>query len=254
MPSPKATKPAPTLPELPTAAALVEQLRGMASKTHRDGMTRFGITGEIASRAFGIPVGDIRELAKQLKGKGKAARDPERRAGRHARALELWNTGIYEAQLLAAFIDDPALVTPAQMDAWAKTFDNWATCDTACFHLFDKPPLCEAPARLAYRKVEQWAARKEEFVRRAGFALLASLALHDKKSEDAVFVEFFPLISRHAHDPRNFVKKAVSWALRGIGKRNPALRRAATKLAQSMAESTDAPTRWIGKDALRDLR
>jgi 3-methyladenine DNA glycosylase AlkD len=182
---------------------------------------------------FGVSVSDLRAYAKTL------GRD-------HALALALWKTGWYEARMLAAFVDEPDRVTPAQMDRWARDFDNWAVCDHNCFHLFDKTPH-------AYTKVTAWARSTDEFVKRAAFALIASLALHDKKADDAKFVKFLPLIERAATDERNFVKKGVSWALRGIGHRNAPMRAAALDLARRLAASDDATARWVGKDAIRDL-
>jgi 3-methyladenine DNA glycosylase AlkD len=148
--------------------------------------------------------------------------------------------------LLAIFIDDPALVSAAQMDRWCREFDSWAVCDTACFHLFARTPH-------AWRKVAQWSRRRDEFVKRAAFALLASLCLHDKKAGDDSFIEGLRLVEQAADDERNFVKKAVNWALRTVGKRNPQLHAAAVTVAQRLAASESATPRWVGKDALRDL-
>jgi 3-methyladenine DNA glycosylase AlkD len=148
--------------------------------------------------------------------------------------------------MMTPFVDEPARVTPAQMDRWAKDFDNWAVCDALCFHLFDRTPH-------AWRKIEKWSRSREEFVRRAAFALLASVALHDKTAADAPFLKALPLVERAASDDRNFVKKGVSWALRGIGRRNAALNAAAVKLARRLAESTEPSARWVGRDALREL-
>jgi 3-methyladenine DNA glycosylase AlkD len=164
----------------------------------------------------------------------------------HDLALALWKAGWYEARLLCAFIDEPERVTAVQMDAWARDFDSWAVCDTVCFHLFDRPPL-------AWGRIGGWCKRRDEFIRRAGFALLACLALHDKSADDKAFLRALPLIERGAVDERNFVKKGVSWALRGIGRRNPALHAAAVAVGRRLAESPRASARWIGKDALRDL-
>jgi 3-methyladenine DNA glycosylase AlkD len=193
-------------------------------------MARYGIPSENAS---GVSVVDIRLLAKKL------GRD-------HDLALALWDTGNYEARMLTPFIDEPARVTPSQMDRWCRDFDSWAICDALCFHLFDKTPY-------AWQKIAKWSNHREEFVKRAAFALLASFALHDKTAPDAPFLKSFVLIEHAATDDRNFVKKAVSWALRGIGKRNPALNAAAIKLARRLADSPHPAARWIGKDALRDL-
>jgi 3-methyladenine DNA glycosylase AlkD len=148
--------------------------------------------------------------------------------------------------MLAAFVDDPARVTPAQMDRWCRDFDNWGICDTVCFHLFDRTPH-------AWKKVVPWSRRQGEFEKRAGFALLACLALHDKKADDERFVRSFPLIEKAASDDRNFVKKGVSWALRLIGHRNRALHEAAVELSRKLAASGDRAAQWVGKDALRDL-
>jgi 3-methyladenine DNA glycosylase AlkD len=193
-------------------------------------MARFAIP---ATNAVGIPVGALRAYAKKL------GRD-------HALALALWKDGLYEARMLATFVDDPEQVTPAQMDAWCRDFDNWAICDTACFALFDRTPH-------AWAKVKAWAGRRDEFVRRAAFALLASLASHDAESGDAPFAQGLALIERASDDERNFVMKAVNWALRAIGERNAALNAAALKTAERLAASPDKAPRWIGKDALRQL-
>jgi 3-methyladenine DNA glycosylase AlkD len=211
-------------------AAVLTWLARHSSKQTREGMARYGIPSDNAS---GVSVADIRLLAKRL--------------GRnHELALALWDTGNYEARMLAPFIDEPSRVTPAQMERWCRDFDSWAICDALCFHLFDKTPH-------AWPRIAKWSTRREEFVKRAAFALLASVALHDKTAPDAPFIKSFALIERAATDDRNFVKKAVSWALRGIGKRNPALNAAAIKLARRLAESSHPAARWTGKDALRDL-
>jgi len=227
--------------------AVVASLKRLGNKRTREGMARYAIT---ADKAFGVPVGEIRKLAKELKPNRKAGGDKQARQDalqrNHQLAAALWETGWYEARMLATLLDDPALVTPAQMDRWAKDFDSWAICDTACFHLFDRTPH-------AFAKVAQWAKRRDEFVKRAAFALLASLAGHDKTTGDAPFARSLTLIERAAGDERNFVKKGVSWALRGIGHRSPALHAEAVKLAERLAASSNAVERWIGKDALRDI-
>jgi 3-methyladenine DNA glycosylase AlkD len=192
--------------------------------------TRYGIT---AAKAFGVPMAAMQRIGRQL------GRD-------HALAGALWQTGWYEARMVASFIDDPALVTPAQMDRWVRGMDNWAIGDTVCFFLFDRTPH-------AWRKVELWSRRRDEFVKRTAFALLACLALHDKQAADKRFVRLLPVIERGATDKRNFVKKGVSWALRAIGRRNPALNESATETAERLAASSNSTARWIGKDALRDL-
>jgi 3-methyladenine DNA glycosylase AlkD len=194
-------------------------------------MARYAI---VAPQAFGVSMATIKQLGKRL------GRD-------HALAAALWETGWYEARMLAAFVDEPEKVTAAQMDRWARDFDNWAVCDHQCFHLFDRTPH-------AWRKIEQWSRRREEFVKRAAFALLASVALHDKKAGDAPFMRSLVLIEAAASDERNFVKKGVSWALRGVGRRSRALNAASVDTARRLAQSTDSPAaRWIGRDALREL-
>jgi 3-methyladenine DNA glycosylase AlkD len=205
-------------------------LETRGSKRNVEGMARYGIR---ARRAFGVSMGTMRPLAKRLR-------------GNHALALSLWKSGWFEARMLAALIDDPARVTEAQMNAWARDFENWADCDTTCFHLFDKTPL-------AWAKTRQWSTSPHEIVKRAAFALMASLALHDKAAPDARFRSMLPIIERAARDDRNFVKKAVSWALRGIGNRSRALNAAALTTARRLARSKPSSCRWVGKDALRDL-
>jgi len=210
--------------------SVLSSLKKHSSVRTREGMARYGIPSENAS---GVTVADIRLLAKRL------GRD-------HDLALALWETGSYEARMLTPFIDEPGRVTPAQMDRWCRDFDSWAICDALCFHLFDKTPH-------AWRKIAKWSEARAEFTRRAAFALLASVALHDETAPDKLFLDSFSLIERAATDDRNFVKKAVSWALRGIGKRNAKLHAAALKLARRLSASEDSSTRWIGRDALRDL-
>ena len=210
--------------------AVVAELKRLGSQRTREGMARYAIPSDAA---FGVPVGVIRQLGKRL------GRSQEL-------ASALWSTGWYEARLLAAFVAEPGRVTALEMDRWCRDFDNWAVCDTACFHLFDRTPH-------AFAKVAAWSRRRDEFVRRAAFALLASLALHDKQSADEPFLSCLPLIERAAEDERNFVKKAVSWALKGVGGRSGELNAAALALARRLAESGDATARWVGKDALRDL-
>lgn len=193
-------------------------------------MARYGI---VARRAFGVTMSQLNTLKKRL------GRD-------QALSLALWQTGWYEARLLAALIGDPAQVTRRQMNAWAASFENWADCDTACFALFDQTPH-------AWEKARQWAASPRELVRRGGYVLMACLALHDKSSPDRPFLAFLPLIEQGAGDERNFVKKGVSWALRSIGRRSLALNAAALPVAKRLAQSAAAAPRWVGKDAFREL-
>jgi 3-methyladenine DNA glycosylase AlkD len=209
---------------------VITTLKSLASKKWRDGMARYAIPSE---NALGMSVSTIQKVAKEI---GKD----------HELALALWKTNIYEARMLCAFIDEVDKVTAAQMDEWCNDFDSWAIVDTVCFKLFDRSPL-------AWRKINQWAKKRGEFQKRAAFALLASVAAHDKEAPTENFLKCLPLIEQAADDNRNFVKKGVSWALRAIGHRNSELHDAAVKLSQQLAESTNATTRWIGKDALRDI-
>jgi 3-methyladenine DNA glycosylase AlkD len=193
-------------------------------------MARFAIR---APKVFGVSAGAMRPLAKRI--------------GRnHDLALKLWNTGWLEARILATLVDDPARVTPVQMEAWARDFDNWAVCDSACFHLFDRTPH-------AWSKARTWSRRWPEFVKRAAFAIMAGRAVHDKKGSDGQFLSMLPIIERASDDDRNFVRKAVNWALRQIGKRNQSLNGASIAVARRLAEAEDRTARWIGKDALREL-
>jgi 3-methyladenine DNA glycosylase AlkD len=161
-------------------------------------------------------------------------------------AAALWESGVYEARMLASFVGDPARITPAHMDRWCNEFDNWAFCDAMCFNLFDRTPH-------AWDKVTQWSGSNEEFVKRTAFALVWSLSVHDKGAGNELFVQSLDLIERAAGDERNFVKKAVNMALRAIGKRNRGLHTAAVATARRLAESPNTTARWVGKDALREL-
>jgi 3-methyladenine DNA glycosylase AlkD len=210
--------------------AVLASLKRLATKKTLAGMARYAIPSD---HALGVSMADMKALAKRL--------------GRnHKLAAALWDTGVYEARMVASMIDEPALVTSAQMDRWCRAFDNWAICDTVCFVLFDRTPH-------AWAKVAKWSARNEEFIKRTAFALLWSLTVHDKHAGDEPFVRGLVLIERAATDERNFVKKAVNMALRAIGKRNPALNAAAVAVARRLATSPDATARWVGKDALREL-
>jgi 3-methyladenine DNA glycosylase AlkD len=193
-------------------------------------LPRYGIRAE---KAFGVPMAAVQGVARS------AGKD-------HRLAGELWATGWYEARLAAAYVEEPERVTPAQMDRWCRDFDNWGICDTVCFVLFDRTPH-------AFRKVRQWGARREEFVKRAAFALLACLALHDRQAPDAAFARLLPLVERAAEDDRNFVKKGVLWALRAVGMRNKCLNAAAAASARRLAASEEPSARSIGKSALREL-
>jgi 3-methyladenine DNA glycosylase AlkD len=212
------------------ARSVLGWLERTGTKRTRDGMARYGLPSD---KAFGVPVGAMKAYARKL-------------GTNHELAGALWQSGWYEARMLAAFVDDPARVTPAQMDRWCREFDNWGICDTVCFHLFDRTPH-------AWRKVEQWSGRRDEFVKRGAFALLASLAVHDKASPDGRYGRCLPLIESGAADDRNYVKKGVSWALRTIGRRSRPLNVEAVALSRRLAASSYASARWIGRDALREL-
>jgi 3-methyladenine DNA glycosylase AlkD len=207
----------------------MQQLRRRATKATLEGMARYAIPSD---HAIGVAMKDIQAVAKAL-------------GHDHELALALWGTGVYEARTLAAYVDDPARVTAAQMDRWCRDFDNWAIVDTVCFALFDR-------SSHAWAKVVQWSGRRAELGRRAAFALLASLALHGRL-DDADAVEGLGLIERAASDDRNFVIKGASWALRSIGRRNAGLHANAIALARRLAASEVASERWLGKDTLRDL-
>ena len=214
-----------------TVGAVLSALERHGSKNIRDEMApRYGI---VTDKAFGVPMAKMLVMAKEI-------------GCNHELAADLWNTGWYEARMVACMIDDPARVTPVQMDRWRRDFDNWGICDTVCFKLFDRTPH-------VFAKVTQWSKLNDEFGKRAAFALLACAALHGKGS-DADFLGALPLVRRAASDERNFVKKGVSWALRAIGgRRSPALNEVSLALAQKLAASSNATERWIGKDALRSL-
>jgi 3-methyladenine DNA glycosylase AlkD len=213
------------------AAQALALLKAAASPDHRAGLARYGIPD---THALGVPMRAIQALGKRI-------------GRRHALAQPLWDSGIYEARLLVAFIADPAQLTTTQMDRWCRQFDNWAVCDTLCLHLFDRSPH-------AWARIDAWARKRGEFEKRAAFALLAGLAVHDRHTPDAAFLAGLAHVDAAAGDARNFVSKGVSWALRAIGHRNAALHGEAIALATQLAASDDAARRWVGKDALRDLR
>jgi 3-methyladenine DNA glycosylase AlkD len=218
-------------PKRLSVKTVVAQLRKLGRKSVRDGYARYGI---VAPKSFGIEMHRIHALARAI------GRD-------HALAGELWKSGWYEARLLVAFVGEPERLTPAQMERWTGDFDNWAVCDTLCFHLFDR-------SRHAFPSIRKWTRRREEFVRRAGFALLACVALHDRERGDDDFAACLPLVEAAATDERNFVKKAVSWALRAMARRSAGLLQSVKNLSKRFARSDDAAARWIGKDVLRQLR
>jgi 3-methyladenine DNA glycosylase AlkD len=225
--APKTEAPRALEDEVQTTLVSLEQ---MATKRDRENLARFGIT---ANKAFGVSMANIQVLAKHL---GRS----------HTLAAALWDTGWYEARMLTSFVDEPTRVTPTQMDRWCHDFDNWGICDTVCFHLFDRTPY-------AWQKVAKWGDQRDEFVKRAAFALLWGLTVHDKHADDALFAEGLRLVERAATDERHLVKKSVNMALRAIGKRNRALNDAAVAVARHLANSPQAAARWVGRDALREL-
>ncbi len=210
---------------------IIKKLEKFSVPENKEGMARFGINTE---KALGVSVANIRKVGKTVK------KD-------HELALKLWNTGIHEARILATMLDEPDAVNEEQMESWAKDFNSWDLCDQACGNLFDK-------TRFAFKKPYEWARRDEEFVKRAAFALIAWLAVHDKKAGNKEFERFLTLIKNAAGDERNFVKKAVNWALRQIGKRNPALNKKAVKTAEEIQKMDSKAAKWIAKDALKELR
>jgi 3-methyladenine DNA glycosylase AlkD len=210
---------------------VLKRLKSKSDPAAVRGMARFGIT---AAKAYGWSAPALKKFAKEI---GKD----------HDLALRLWSTGILEARALAGLIDQKEKVTERQMEDWAKDFDSWAVCDGTCLNLFRYTPF-------AYKKCREWSERQEEFVKRAAFTLMACLAVSDKAANDRIFLRFLPLIKRQAGDKRNYVKKAVNWALRQTGKRNQRLNRAAIKAAQDMHGMNSPSARWIASDGLRELR
>ena len=223
--------------------AVMDELAAQASDESGAGMARYGIN---VANAFGVSVYELRRMARVL-------------GTDHELALALWQTGNHEARLLASMVDDPGFVTEAQMEAWAATFDSWDVCDQVTSNLFDKTPW-------AYAKVREWSAAEDEWVKRAAFATAAALAVQDKVAADERFLPILALVAREAGDGRNYVKKAVNWALRNIGKRNAALHAAALETAEAILASAEAraaadrkdpaarSARWVARDVLRELR
>ncbi len=213
------------------ARSLIKGLKAHSDPKNVEGMARFGINPR---NTLGVSVVDIRKLAKGVE------KD-------HRLALELWSSGMHEARILASLVDNPAEVTEKQMDSWAGEFDSWDVCDQVCGNLFDRTPF-------AYDKAVEWAGRDEEFVKRAGFALMAWLAVHDKKADDRKFLPFFKAIRSSSTDERNYVRKAVNWALRQMGKRSRALYTEAVKTAEAISRLDSRSARWVASDALKELR
>ncbi|MEW6716390.1 MAG: DNA alkylation repair protein [Chloroflexota bacterium] len=212
------------------AEEVMEKLRAVAKPENLAGMNRYGMTVE---KRLGVSVPEMRRIAKEV---GKD----------HGLALELWKTGISEAMMIASMVDVPKEVTEEQMEEWVIDFNSWDVCDQVCMNLFEKVPF-------VWKKIRDWAEREEEYVKRAAFALIACLAWHDKEIEDQAFVNLMPVIKAGATDGRNYVKKAVSWALRNIGKRNVKLNRIAKQVAEELGEVDSPSAKWVALDAIRDL-
>jgi 3-methyladenine DNA glycosylase AlkD len=210
---------------------VIKKLKSLSNPKAVKGMARFGINPD---KTLGVSIPNLRKMAKEI---GKD----------HNLAQQLWKSGIHEARILASMIADPEKLTEKQMDSWVKDFDSWDVCDQCCMNLFDKVPI-------AWKKAINWAKQEEEFVRRASFALMACLAWHDKEAKDENFVKFFPTIKKYSVDERNFVKKAVNWALRQVGKRNLNLNKKAIKLAKEIQKIDSKNAKWIASDALRELQ
>ncbi|MCL4549345.1 MAG: DNA alkylation repair protein [Bacteroidetes bacterium] len=213
-----------------TVEEIIEELRKHYNPRNLEGMARYGIN---VDKAFGVNVPVLRALAKRI-------------GTDHKLALRLWESGYHEARHIATMIDDPKLVTKTQMNKWVHDFNSWDICDGACSNLFRFTPH-------AFDKIFEWTERKEEFIRRTGFSLIAYLAVHDKKRDDKDFLKFLPLIKKHSVDERNFVKKAVNWALRQIGKRGKFLNKEALKLATEIKSLDSKSAKWIASDAIREL-
>lgn len=210
---------------------VILRLESMSFPEGAEGMARYGIRSE---KVLGLTMSQLREIARDL-------------GEDHQLALCLWKAGYHESRILAALVDDPVKVTEEQIDLWVTDFDNWAVCDGVCNHLFRRTPL-------AHRKCVEWSSREEQYVKRASFALMASLAVHDQVSEDRVFTSYLGIIEREATDDRPYVKKGVNWALRQIGKRNLSLNIDAIKTAERLASMESRAARWIASDALRELK
>ncbi|MDP3056962.1 MAG: DNA alkylation repair protein [bacterium] len=222
---------------------IIAKLKSQRNPKNIAGMARFGIS---AKNTLGVSMPYLRSLAKEIRKEAKT--DKKGAENRHKLAIMLWKSKIHEARILAALIDEPEMVGEKQMENWAKDFDSWDVCDHVCMNLFDK-------TEIAWQKAADWSRRKEEFVKRAGFALVAALAFHDKKADNKKFIEFFPHIKREAVDGRNFVRKAVNWALRQTGKRNKSLCVAALKTAREIQSKNpeNKTAKWIASDAIREL-
>ena len=239
--SPSGATPSSVAVAAPVAADLLAQLRAKANAENAAGMARFGIASE---GTLGVSMPVVRSLASD--GKRRLGRD---KLARHELARLLWDSGLHEARIMASLVDEPTLVDEAQADAWVAVLDSWDVCDQLCINLLRRTSF-------AWDKAAEWTASEPEFVKRAGFAMIATLAVHEKSASDERFLTLLACAEREATDARNGVKKALNWAVRGIGKRNAALNAAAIETCERIlaehAESTTA--RWVARDALRELR
>jgi 3-methyladenine DNA glycosylase AlkD len=210
--------------------SIVKELKSLSNPKAVEGMARFGINPQ---NTYGVSIPNLRKIAKKI---GK----------NHKLAQQLWQSKIHEARILAGMVDEPSMVSEKQMNKWVKDFDSWDVCDQVCLNLFDK-------TKFAYQKAIEWSKNNEEFVKRAGFVLMAVLAVHNKEMSDQEFVRFFPIIKREAKDARNYVKKAVNWALRQIGKRDIGLNTKAIETAKEIQKTGSKSAKWIAQDAIKEL-
>jgi len=209
---------------------IIKKLKSLSNPRAVEGMARFGINPK---NTFGVSIPNLRKIAKET-------------GTNHDLAQQLWSSSIHEARILASMIDDPLMVTEEQMESWVGNFDSWDVCDQCCSNLFDK-------TKFAYKKAIRWTKRSEEFVKRAGFVLMAVLAVHDKEAKDEKFLKFLPIIKRESTDERNYVKKAINWSLRQVGKRNLNLNKIALKTAKEIKMLDSRTAAWVASDALREL-
>jgi len=209
---------------------ILKRMKSLSNPQAVEGMARYGINHE---NAYGVSIPNLRKIAREA-GKG------------HELAEQLWSSGVHEARILASMVDDPTLVTEAQMGVWVGDFDSWDVCDQCCNNLFGK-------TEFAYQKAVEWSSSDKEFIKRAGFVLMACLAVHDKGANDQCFEQFLEIVTREASDSRNYVKKAVNWALRQIGKRNPNLNKKAIETAREIQKIDSRSARWVASDAIREL-
>lgn len=209
---------------------ILSRLKSLGDPKAVEGMARFGINPK---NTYGVSIPTLRATAKKI-------------GADHGLAQQLWSSGVHEARILAGMIDEPESVTERQMESWVRDFDSWDVCDQVCSNLFDRTVL-------AHRKAVEWSGRSEEFVKRAGFVLMACLSVHDKGARDEDFLKFLPIIERESTDDRNFVRKAVNWALRQIGKRNLRLNKEAIETAEEIRRLDSKSARWVASDALREL-